>query len=121
MRRALAQADPQNDMIRGRLAYALASLARVEAATRRFDAAVGHAAEAVTLARTSASGAAPDHMHRIALAEALASLAFVEGQRSQRTASCRWYREANALYAQANATRTNHQAETRSALAACGG
>ena len=60
-------------------------------------------------------------MHRIALAEALASLAFVEGQRLQRTASCRWYREANALYVQANATRTNHQAETRSALAACGG
>ena len=121
MRRALAQADPQNDLIRGRLAYALASLARVEATTRRFDAAVGHAAEAVTLARTSASGAAPDHMHRIALAEALASLAFVEGQRSQRVASCRWYREANALYVQANATRTNHQVETRSALAACGG
>ena len=121
MRRALAQADPQNDLIRGRLAYALASLARVEATTRRFDAAVGHAAEAVTLARTSASGAAPDHMHRIALAEALASLAFVEGQRSQRAASCRWYREANALYIQANATRTNHQIETRSALAACGG
>ena len=52
MRRALAQADPQNDLLRGRLAHALASLARVEATSRRFDAAVRHAAEAVTLART---------------------------------------------------------------------
>ena len=120
MRRALAQADPQNDMIRGRLAYALASLARVEATTRRFDAAVGHAAEAVTLARTSASGAAPDHMHRIALAEALASLAFVEGQRSQRAAS-RYQRQEAALYTQANATETDNLVETRTALAACGG
>ena len=93
----------------------------MEAASRRLDAAVRHAAEAVTLARTSASGAVPDNVSRIALAEALASLAFVEGQRSQRAASCRWYREAAALYTQANATKANHLIETRSALAACGG
>ncbi len=72
-----------------------------------------HASEAVTLARMSASGAVPDNLSRIALAEALASLAFVEGQRSQRAASCRWYREAAALYTQANATKTNYLVETR--------
>ena len=52
------------------------------------DAAMRHAAEAVTLARPPASGAMSDNVYRIELAEALASLAFVEGQRSQRAASC---------------------------------
>ena len=93
----------------------------MEAASRRLDAAVRHASEAVTLARMSASGAVPDNLSRVALAEALASLAFVEGQRSQRAASCRWYREAAALYTQANAKETNDLVETRTALTACGG
>jgi eukaryotic-like serine/threonine-protein kinase len=117
MRRALADADPQNVLPRARLAYGLAALARVEAIAGRMDAAEPRIAEAVSLARsvatTDVQGATAD------LAEVLGNLGFVEARRSRRDASCRAYREAAALIARGTMKTLTRQ-EIDKEAAACG-
>ncbi len=119
IRRALLESDPQNALLRGRLAQALQGLARIETVAGHAGVAIGHAREAVLLARQTLA-AAPDSVAQRGLADSLATLGLVEQRRHDADAACRAYREAVATYPRVVEGSNNYRAEAEHASAACG-
>ena len=118
LRRALLSADPQNVLVRGRLARALEGLARTEANAGHLEPAATHAQDAVGLARETAA-TARDSVDLNTLAESLATLGYVEELRRHPEASCRAYREAFGTYVRPVPAGRNALAETERAIAIC--
>jgi tetratricopeptide (TPR) repeat protein len=120
MRRALAEADPRNVMVRGRLGRSLQAQARTEALAGRADAAFPHVREALDIARATLKDA-PDAVDRAELADTLSALGLVEERRGRRDASCRAYREAMIAYTATTASYVPHRGATEAALVRCAG
>jgi eukaryotic-like serine/threonine-protein kinase len=93
MRRALSEADPQNVLLRGRLAYALSFFARAEALRGRVEAAVPPSDDSLRITRELVA-TTKDSSFQVDLAVALTVRGFIEERRGSRAAACGAYREA---------------------------
>ena len=118
MRRALADADPQNVLARNRLGRSLQAQAWTEQRTGHPDLALAHAREAVDLALATFR-VASDTVDRGELAESLAALGFIQRDHGDHDGSCRTLREAMTLYGGGVAGTLRYRQSAEKAASAC--